>query len=781
MWPSSGAIAPKSEASTTATSTTAVLDLVTTYCDVCEVNIMGPADGQNFLQHTGGKAHKKKAAAVAGAPAGSPSRIHSALSDATAPLSEWPPEAPFISLTPSGPARRDELHRILTFRLVSRDELASGRHAFGLSGAAPSPLTGVTDAQHFSHVVRTVLEHRPDVFVLQHVAGNGLREFTRAFSRQTLAKETYEFFPSSRLPEGTQPWTHHFLGYRRDKYKLVEQHVLQLHELVAARGRNDAFCEQSISTSFLSVDHAVAWILLLEDVQPCKSAVPHRMLLVSVELPHAPDLGLFRACCIREIQHQVAQIAADENISKSPPSVVVLGDFGEPPTEMSYAHFTTLTEPRLEQVPIRVRRDSIATSAWGPTQLLVGGGGGGDPPASVAVERNLRRCAAHFEVNAQYLGQHDCVSSMTIVVRDDLSQEPRSVNDAVLRHIHEIRIWDGTRSESFTLPSRSSRTAVSRISPSGWGHTTSRVGEVIWDEWHLPQVSSLADNNLWQEEAVAYLERAVQLHGLSFSPLAPLKEKPKRMRNCFRSRWDDAIPGLFRSAYSHYQQCCGVGDEQISRSNPDSVNVIVDQLSAVLAPHQLSSFVASAPIQNNNSDDDGFGRRLESEMGRKNPILSSILQRCKQQSQAASLVPSAPPGVALSSGSSSLVHASCYPLVEWLRSHRSSPLCASPPVVEPLFTSFLPMRCDALPGPVTPCRTTSNFTTHFDRRRWNDKFGGFEWGTYDFVMYLRDRMEVVKLARLPTFADIGPMGLPSSDLRFPSSHLPLCVEFWVPR
>jgi hypothetical protein len=312
-----------------------------TFCSVCDVAIMGAADSQNFLQHTSGKAHKKKAVAVGSAATrignssiqggASPSAVVQAQVQPSL-ISEWPPEAPFISLAPSGPARRDELHRILSYRLTSRDELSNGRHAVAAGNLSPSPLTGATDAQHFSSVVRTILEHRPDVFALQHVAGTALRELTRAFARCPVAKDTYEWFPSPRFPEGTQPWTHHFLGYRRDKYRLLEHHPMMLHELVAARGRQDVFCEQSIAGSHFAMDHAVAWVLLLEDIQQRSASAVHRLLLVSVELPHSPDLAQFRECCVRELYRHVGEMASNEAISKAPPSVVVVGDFGAPPS-----------------------------------------------------------------------------------------------------------------------------------------------------------------------------------------------------------------------------------------------------------------------------------------------------------------------------------------------------------------------------------------------------------------------------------------------------------------
>ncbi|CUG54262.1 Hypothetical protein, putative [Bodo saltans] len=765
-------------------------ELVTTFCSVCDVGIMGPPDGQNFLQHTSGKSHKKKAAAAGAV-------VTPTLTDNGSPLqhppataalmpSEWPPEAPFIQLTPSGPVRREELHRILSFRLISRDELSNGRHAVASGNVMPSPLASATDAQHFSHVVRTVLEHRPDVFVLQHVAGTALRELTRSFGRCLVAKDTYEWTPSPRFPEGTQPWTHHFLGYRRDKYRLLQQHPMMLHELVATRGRQDVFCEQSISGSHLAMDHAVAWVLLLEDIQQRNGAAPHRLLVVSVELPHGPDLVLFRECCARELQRHIGEMACSEAISKAPPSVVIVGDFGAPPVDDSlqrapplqggggagsgvYQHLTSRSEPVWESLPLRLTRDTFTVAlAYQPNSPAAADG--------AATPQRLFRCHAWFDCTPQWIGQHDQITSLDVY-------DVKVTSDRT-RRVHKISVWDGSKLVALQPPSHFSPEATAGanvvshipVGPSVWNNINQRRGVIEWEEWGLLDAAS--PPSVDREASLSFVEAAVRVNGVHNAALMVLKEKPRRQRTCFRpGRWDDGISGMFRSAFSHYQLCCD--GEQIPKSSPQEVEKLISQLEGALVPPQPAPYVGgpfvSSPPSTASAD--------------VNDIPNAILHRFLQPSSSGSPPLSTLQLSQLSAASTSLVRATCYNLRDWLRLHPSSPLCQTvslTPVYEPLFTTFLPMRCDPLPGAVTPCRT-NNFTTHFDRRRWQERFGGFEWGTYDYVLYLRDRMEVVKLARLPTLAEIGVSGncgvmgaLPSADLRYPSSHLPLCVEFWVP-
>lgn len=768
-------------------------DLVFTHCSVCGVDVMGSETDPNFLQHLNGKSHKKKQLQRQ-----QQLVEQGVVNDSTAASCEFQPSSTthesliahtispeFLTFASSSGTRDPkEIHRVLTFQLTWEAELLSGgRHAL-LAHSIPS----VSSDRHIPQVVQTVLAYKADVLFLQNVVDAKSRDCHRTFARTVGVKESYEVLLSPKLPDA-QPCVRHLMGYRRNRYKFAGQRVVFLEKLVAQRSRFEPLYREAMRAGVSgNLDTAVAWLVLLEDL-----ATSRTLLLASVQLPHAPDLDVFRACCFRELTRELCLICSGAKLKH--PAVVIVGCFNAAPSSVCYALATKLSAPTTDVCSIAMIKESYEARDTGRTS----------ESADLGRWKEIE-VVVWFTVNVSLPGQlhtvHAIVMDVTKVraVVQEATSDEASAPEMEMRVV-DVSLWDGSvlvpvaPSQGFLArPAAAARDSLGHRVPLScplfvW-ETDQRKGTVTWTQW--VKLDSSADASLPPTSvatSIQYLEELLFLQGSSFGTPTAVQPGVSLTSPLFGPRWDDSIAGAFRSAYSHYETV-----RRHSSAPSSFASEEVERAVNVCGGHNAT---VSVPLASRLEE----GRVLRDAVYQELLARSSANPRSYQNEVAAH---------ATTSGAETLrapfAFAAAVPLRTWLSDRCDSPLCseaASSSTVsyEPRCTTFYPpvthLSASVAPlrgqqptslngsGSVVSCGKAASFTTPFDRRRAAQKLGQLQLGTNHYVLYMRDRLEVVGLAEVPSLEALHdrrnqePPAHNETAL-IPSVHLPLCADLRWP-
>lgn len=816
-------------ATPTAHTAAAVVEpVILTRCRVCNVDIMGREGDANYQQHINGKLHRKTVAKMGlqescgNEPSATTTTTTSSSAAEVQPVEPPYPPMTFVDLEPSAipipmnssssstdprvdPSYR---HRVFTLSVRGRDELLSQLIFQGQPAADMEARKRSLD-RTYSRVAASIQSASPDIFVLQHVADSALRELHRTLVKSGITGNTdaapFAVIPSPRMPEW-QPSVRHVLGIGRGKYRPVGQRVLMLHDMVANRAPFEPMYRASMRGVAWNVDHAFAWITLLEDLRCSKSK--RIMLLVSVELPQSVDLDVFRTCCVRELYREIHSILSSGPQELKNAAVVIAGQFSATPSSACYRQLTSWSFPvdvALHAVPVVNTLDVVIcddeqqASSSSPMHSS-------HSIHSVAFRLGLEVPEAESCVGVLHTVRMVRVSrerilqsilfqwNISVAHRQQVTDADVGILAAWLKELHlSCVLWTSglrqiaLRTLDALLPNVSlamlQRWIAGEVSVEAlvahagvadvWtvGAPLNEGYGVEWDsdqrkltlEWREPCiiVDRVVDLDVLRRSVLCscFLDPnspALVVCGMAGASLSALHAtKLRQAVSPFRgyARWDDLVTGCFRSAYSHYALMVPQGREHFETEDERCIlSHIREQIirtvgpdTAVLVPPEGNAVVSL--LRNS------MGRLIQQGGEGRSPVFVGKTERFET----------------------------------WLSSSRDSPICTTS--TEPRFTCFaVPGVCHQVSTAadlVSWCGNAGSCTTFFDRRgKKHERPNHFlEFGCVDYILFERHVMELVRLAVLPSLADVASLrGFPTTDgAGTPSTHVPICAELlWLP-
>ena len=638
-------------------------------------------------------------------------------------------------------SKRKHFYSFAHLPLSSPTEIALGAASGSVwwhsrDGSTISPKAIIASA------VEQVSNLRPDVVSLQHVELS-MKSDLNSCLKSVCKDMQYELTPTSDVLSGISMQKNRIHGHRpmlciaysKNRFTLVAQRLRSLDAIVDSLcgqefGYSHAVCSRSCGLS-KSWAEAQLLCLVLED-----NITKQVTVVASCELPHQPHLDDFRSACIREAYSFAYGLADVANTKR----VVMLGDFGCPPSSLAYRHLTDLTLPRVERRYLRARDGDEAVTAT----LL-----DDENDATMVMARAGCLACAYACVAtlpATFMGDMHTITA--ILVDESCLTDPReffkttSGSSAPTRWDKwSVAMYDECQGAFVPLISSNDVTRPSStVAVDGRSFvvcelpgpcrvdSANRSLRIMWAELHPSDKPLTGECDVVLPPPRFSPSKQVLVQGLSFGIRRELNSDGPARDVCVpAATWDVSIGGLMRSAYATYRQwALRIGVPQIARDAPDPLLSLMSNV-----------FVDAPPSQSNGL---AIGQR----------VLGGIVL------------------------SPSLRLQNSIPYATWQekfgpysREGASTGLAG-----EPWFTMAYPCAGGALPDAMNA------------KNAKEDSHHRFEWGTTDYITFQREAFRLVRIAKLPSLASLGCLALPSATTSQSgsyscSSHLPLCAVLEV--
>ncbi len=601
--------------------------------------------------------------------------------------------------------------------VASATELARGTKSGSVWWLLDSP--PLTTRQIYGAACSQVGAFRPDIISLQHVELSSKSELNTILKASCPDKK-FELTPQTDLfqrREQESGATITCVAYSKARFQLVTQRMVDLESAVLDYSGVEFGYSNAVFTRARRSKRCEAQLLCLV----LQEIITQRVYVVaSCELPHQPHLDEFRAACIREAHNVIFSLAG---VAKTR-HVVMLGDFGCPPSSLAYRHLTDLSSARKETK--RLLPEVCDSSSVSGSYVCRDSEKG----------LTIFRFATVLEIPIAFIGEMHTLT--TLLVEETFAvHEEATGSEKIPRWTFSV--FEETRGcflQLLAAPSAETIASARRVEADGRRFVlleipglhrfdgTARTVRFSWLEAH--QYTEAGNVNLepkYSSECVPTCRlsphASLLVQGLSYGI------RSHSTSGLQQGSGDSEVHGVMRSAYAQYRsRASAVGTPQISSVAPsdsadsdprDPFSALMKNVFVDLPPSEANGIIVSKEVLCR-------GNSLRPPLRLQNSV----------------------------------------PYAKWQRTH--GPL-STQSTLEPWFTMMYP--CSAGPLPVA-CSSEAVRETELHR---------FEWQTTDYITYCHHSFKLMKVATLPSASENGELAAmlihPSRNAA--SSHLPLCA------